>query len=138
MKKLFIDCEWNGFGGALLSMALVSEDGDEWYEVVEFNGEIDEWVAENVIPKLDQPAKTLDEVRDSLRKFLWQFRSGIHLIADWPEDLERFLGLLVSGPGEVIATPHIVMEIVIVRIESRHPHSALWDARAIRDAVVGP
>lgn len=49
--RLFIDGEWNSFGGDLISLALVAEDGREWYEVLDC---VDPhpWVAENVIPKL--------------------------------------------------------------------------------------
>lgn len=31
MTKIAVDCEFNGFGGQLISMALVTEHGDEWY-----------------------------------------------------------------------------------------------------------
>jgi hypothetical protein len=35
--RIFVDCEFNGFGGDLLSMALVPEDDviAPWYEVVD-------------------------------------------------------------------------------------------------------
>lgn len=28
--KLWIDCEFNGFGGELISMALIDEEGRHW------------------------------------------------------------------------------------------------------------
>ncbi len=33
--NLFLDCEFNGFGGELISMALVDEHGLFFYEVLE-------------------------------------------------------------------------------------------------------
>lgn len=38
--KLFIDCEFNEFGGDLLSMAIVSENGDEFYEVLNLENDL--------------------------------------------------------------------------------------------------
>ena len=32
--NLFLDCEFNGLGGELISMALVDEDGHSFYEVL--------------------------------------------------------------------------------------------------------
>ena len=32
--RLWIDTEYNGFKGALISMALIDEEGREWYEVL--------------------------------------------------------------------------------------------------------
>ena len=32
--NIYIDCEFNGFGGKLISMALCADDGREFYEVV--------------------------------------------------------------------------------------------------------
>lgn len=32
--RLYLDTEFNGFGGSLISAALVSTGGHEWYEVL--------------------------------------------------------------------------------------------------------
>lgn len=53
--KLFLDCEFNGFGGELISMALVDEQGKYFYEVLPCPQPIP-WVQENVMPKLNQAA----------------------------------------------------------------------------------
>jgi len=129
--RLYIDGEWNSYKGDLISMALVAEDGREWYEVLECRNP-DPWVAEHVMPKLDKQPVTLDMMRESLRVFLEQFKT-VEIIADWPEDIERFCGLLIYGPGLRIATPPLVM---VVRRDlnsgaSLKPHQALADARAM-------
>ena len=51
--KLFIDTEFNGFGGELISMAIVAEDGREWYGILPVADKLVEWVEEHVRPVLD-------------------------------------------------------------------------------------
>jgi hypothetical protein len=51
--NLFLDCEFNGFGGELISMALVDGDGNYFYEVLPCLEPIN-WVKENVLPMLDK------------------------------------------------------------------------------------
>jgi hypothetical protein len=55
VDKLFLDCEYNGFGGPLISMALVTEDGREFYEVLPCE-DPESWVAQHVMPNLNKPA----------------------------------------------------------------------------------
>lgn len=134
--RLYIDGEWNSYSGDLLSMALVSAAGDVWYEVLEFSGVPDPWVAENVLPKLRRPAVSLAKMQASLQTFLSQF-PAVHIVADWPEDIERFCRLLVTGPGTRIETPSLTMEIVRIDTVSADPHNALADAMALRKALEG-
>lgn len=128
---LFIDCEWNGYGGDLISMALVSEQGHEWYEVLEV-GSPEPWIIENVIPKLGKTHIGYGEFQYSLQLWLSQFEE-IHVIADWPEDIERFCNALITGPGTRINTPPLSMQIMRCDSVSQNPHNALADARGIRD-----
>ena len=50
----FIDCEWNGSGGELISMALTAADGREFYRALECPNP-EPWVARNVIPAVGIP-----------------------------------------------------------------------------------
>lgn len=132
--RLFIDGEWNGFGGELISMALVAEDGREFY--AEFGCDNPEpWVAENVIPKLSDGhgfmRESIESAQVRLSLFLAQF-DAVHIVADWPEDIERFCRLLITGPGTRIDTPPLTMEVVRVDAPSENPHNALADARGLR------
>ena len=133
---LYIDCEWNGFGGELISMALVSTDGREWYEELGCDSPID-WVAENVMPHLSKAPITRREMQLSLVKFLSGF-DRINIVADWPEDIERFCQLLITGPGERINTPALTFAIIRIDAESATPHYALDDARGIALALTPP
>src|SRR3546814_5579366 len=51
--RYFLDTEYNGFGGELISLALVPEHGDqEYYAVLPLPDEIHPWVERNVVPYL--------------------------------------------------------------------------------------
>ena len=128
----WIDAEWNDFRGDLISMALVDEDGREWYEVLECLYPTP-WVAKNVIPVLYQDAVSLGYMRNRLKVFLSGYDT-IHLIADWPEDIQHFCALLIAAPGIMIETPPLTFEIWDDEqtIKSAIPHNALEDAKAIR------
>jgi hypothetical protein len=131
--RIFIDCEYNGFMGELISMALVADSGEEFYEVLRC-AEPCEWVANNVIPILHkQPINAL-EFECVLQNFLMRF-DHIHVIADWPDDIKHFCDALVTGPGRRLNTPPLTMEIIQIDAESELPHNALHDARGIREAL---
>lgn len=129
--NLFIDGEWNSYGGELISLALVAEDGRTFYEVLGCY-KPNPWVAENVMPKLNKQWVSLSELQAELEVFLNQFEC-IHIIADWPEDLMWFCKVLVTGPGIRLNTPPLTMEVLRVDTISKNPHNALADATALRD-----
>ena len=51
--RYFLDTEFNGFGGALLSLALVPDDGPEFYVTLGCGETCLPWVEEHVVPFLD-------------------------------------------------------------------------------------
>lgn len=133
--RIFVDTEFNSYKGDLISMALVDNNGGQFYVVLPFHQmEIDPWVSKNVIPVLcKQPALTIRAAQKELESWLSEFTS-IRLIADWPEDIAHFCNFLITGPGERINTPPITIEIRRdLDCISKVPHNALWDAIAIRD-----
>lgn len=132
--NLFLDTEFNGFGGELISIALVDEKGRSFYASIGCN-EPTEWVAENVMPKL--PPKTSQAMaRRNLELWLGAYPS-IHIVADWPEDISHFCGLLITGAGMCMTTPPITMQIVRgLEIDSADAHCALADAQALRLACM--
>lgn len=140
MSKLYIDTEFNGFQGELISMALVPWEGPEFYEVLECKNPVP-WVAENVMPHLGKQAITKKEFQNKLQDFLMQ-QIEISIVADWPEDIQHFCQALITGPGFMMNTPDYRLEFIINRrlnsSNSKIPHNALEDARAIRDAVYTP
>lgn len=132
--RIFIDGEWNSYGGELISLALVAEDGRSFYEVLGCENP-DPWVTENVMPKLAKPWIVMQSLQPQLEYFLNQFDS-VHIIADWPEDIMWFCKVLVTGPGTRLDTPPLTMQILRVDTVSKNPHNALADAQALRDWYV--
>jgi len=131
--NICIDCEWNGWGGELISMALVAEDGREFYEVLGCDSPCG-WVAENVMPILNKEPIQIKVFEERLQAFLMQFES-VHILADWPEDIERFCAALIVGAGERLNTPPLSMQIFRIDADSKLPHNALEDARGIGRAL---
>jgi hypothetical protein len=133
--NIYIDTEFNEFQGALISMALVAESGQEFYEVLPCENP-GPWVAENVMPILGQEPVLKQVFQLRLQHWLAQFPK-VHLIADWPEDIQHFCQALITGPGMRINTPPLTMEIRRdLDAVSALPHNALADARAIKDLAI--
>lgn len=147
--RYYLDTEYDGFGGALISLALVPEhDGDEeFYAVLETDGGLDPWVERHVMPYLHHvpeglkcdPADRLS-VAHHLAHFL-SAHDAPEICADWPEDLAQFSMLLVTGPGKMVAVPPFTLRLLTLpgfspARNSKVPHNALYDARALRDHVV--
>lgn len=143
--NMFIDCEYNGMGGQLISIALVPEDEqlEHFYRELVINEPVESWVSDNVLPLLNQsqfmqvggiyaPCSRASLQAD-LAMYLKQYDS-IHVIADWPDDIKYFCDLLITGPGTRIDTPRLTMEIRRdLDCVSEQPHNALADAIAIRE-----
>ena len=51
--RYFLDTEYNGWGGGLLSLALVPDHGEELYLTLGWEGTLEQWVERNVLPYLD-------------------------------------------------------------------------------------
>lgn len=134
--EIFLDCEWNGYRGSLITMALVAMDGREMYVGVPVHEPLAPWVRENVMPVLGEPQAMTGrlDLASRIAGFLSPYEA-VHLIADWPEDIERFCRALITGPGMRIDTPPLTMEVRrdLDSAQSALPHNALEDARAIRD-----
>ena len=53
--SLYLDTEFNGFGGELVSMGIATgASGNHFYEVLPHPDKWHPWVAENVVPILDK------------------------------------------------------------------------------------
>lgn len=136
--NLYIDCEFNGYRGELLSMALVADNGKEWYVELHRGTCFDLWVTQHVIPLLDGDPISQKDAQLSLYQFLTSFggTEDLNVIADWPDDIKFFCEMLLTGPGTSIAPPRITMEIRRhLSGISEKPHHALHDARGIRTAA---
>lgn len=145
--RYFLDTEYNGWGGALLSLALVPDDGEELYLTLDWEGTLEQWVERNVVPYLDSVPQSLVSPRMSradaaraVAHYLAGDRDPL-IVADWPEDIALFNALLVTGPGVMAEVPPMRFQFMPLSgfstaANSRVPHNALHDARALRDHVL--
>ena len=142
--RYFLDTEYNGIGGALLSLALVPDDGDDLYLTLQTDEPISEWVERHVIPYLDTVPEQLScprlprrDAAHALERYLRHDEQPL-IVADWPEDVAHFCNLLVTGPGDMVELRHLTFQLTPMRnfstaATSKVPHNALHDARALRD-----
>ncbi len=141
--RLFLDTEFNGFGGELISLALVAENGREWYGVAPLPDCINPWVEGHVIPYLEIDGKiplyaSTADMQESLGRYLAQCQDA-EIIADWPADFEHFCYLLASaGSMQGYALPwQGTMRLArVFGVNPVIPHNALSDARALKDAYL--
>lgn len=132
--KIYLDTEFNDYRGELISLALVAENGQEWYGVRHYANP-SPWVAEHVIPVLYQTPEEDATLQRSLHAFLTSF-DCVHIVSDWPGDIAHFAHFLEYAPGERIGPDQLMFEVrrdlPDTSTTSRVPHNALEDARAIR------
>jgi hypothetical protein len=145
--RYFLDTEFNGFGGALLSLGLVPEDGEELYVTLQCSDPIEAWVERHVVPFLQMVPEQLSSAPLSRRDagaavaHYLQADPAPFVVADWPEDIAQFCMLLLTGPGTMVPVPPISFELLPLpgfstAANSAVPHNALHDARALRDHVL--
>jgi hypothetical protein len=146
--RYFLDTEYNGWGGALLSLALVPDEGEELYLTLDWSGPLELWVERNVVPYLDTVPEVLVSPRltraDAAGAIAHYFAGDLEplIVADWPEDIAYFNALLVTGPGAMAEVPGLTFRFMPLAgfstaANSKVPHNALHDARSLRDHVVG-
>lgn len=150
----FLDCEFDGFGGKLLSLALAPRDraSDSLYLLASDASDVqDEWVRQNVVPfyktELPQPAQFFEIGRaafgPAISSYLSEFSGGMpHIVVDWPDDLRYFCESLIVSPGQMVGLPAFSSQLVRVdayptTLPNAVQHNALWDALALREVLTG-
>ena len=145
--RYFLDTEFNGTRGPLLSLALVPDNGEDLYLTLQTDEPLVEWVERHVLPYLDSVPEQLTCPRLSRQDAaheLWRYLRGDEnplIVADWPEDVAQFCNLLVTGPGQMVDIRNLCFRLVSLpgfstAANSRVPHNALFDARSLRDHVL--
>ena len=106
-----------------------------------------EWVERHVLPYLDTvpeqlscPRLTRADAVHALERYLRHDDEAV-IVADWPEDVAQFCDLLITGPGQMVELRHLTFELrpmsnFSTAANSKVPHNALHDARALRDHVL--
>lgn len=144
-SRFYLDCEFDGHNGPLLSMALVRDDGDSIHIKTDATP-CDPWVVANVMPIMGShkalrsatgiPVNGVGEV---IRAFLGDCACPV-IIADSPVDIGRFCRALSTSPdGEWQSADYPAMRFEVHNV-SCYPtalkgavqHNAWWDAMALR------
>ena len=143
MKNLFLDCEFNGFGGELLSMGIVDDENRIFYEILHYdNINYDPWVRYNVLPIMNPDhSKIYREpipyklFQQKLQDYLGFYTEGFNLVVDWPDDIKYFCQSIILGPGIMMSIPEFtsIMTRKIGTSGANPQHNALSDAIAIRN-----
>ena len=146
--KYYLDTEFDGKGGPLLSLALVREDGEGYYFVdPEAVANVrDAWVSENVVPVLTSGSPLGFHISNAglvLSSWLRGDRRPI-IVADWPDDIAYFCremtarSLYWTDPnGQLYDTPPLRFEVANhdaypTTLVGAVQHNAWWDAMALR------
>lgn len=144
MTTLYLDTEYNGHYGGLISIALYNPTSDthfyavcsEWQTYLKENL-LTPFVIQHVIPKMLSNGYSRAQIVADLTMYLSQYKDNITVIADWPEDFIHLCGLLFRPsinnlpPSKIV--PKLTMRLVTTPDihKSINPHNALADAVAL-------
>jgi hypothetical protein len=146
--RYFIDTEFDGHGGALLSVAMVREDGESLHVRAIDAVARDPWVIKNVVPLLmkhpgPDTGTFTNNIGSVLRRFLAKDAGEITIIADSPVDIGRFCQVFMTDPeGEWLGSSYnrLFFEVQNVdcyptSLDGAIQHNAWWDAMALREKL---
>lgn len=147
MDRFYIDCEFDGHNGPLLSIALVREDGRGIHIATTATAQ-DPWVIANVVPLINRHDCRMavrclpNEVGAVIRTFV--DCDDPVIIADSPVDIGRFCHALSTGRDGGWASaqyPRMTFEVHNVdcyptTLAGAVQHNAWWDAMALRTKLL--
>lgn len=151
--KVFLDCEFTQLNqySKLISLALVSESGQEFYVELTDTYSVEDcsdFVIQYVLPQLELPrfGQSLVETQDSLRRFLGGFAEELEVCSDAPHwDWGFFCDLACADhqpwPVQVVSQPTNLTSLfnqvnaeALEQVElCELPHHALLDARMLAE-----
>jgi DNA polymerase III epsilon subunit-like protein len=70
---IFVDTEFSTldpYKGEILSVGMVKTDGEELYIELEHNGEVSEWVRDNILPTLIQTKVSRNKAKELIKEFV--------------------------------------------------------------------
>jgi hypothetical protein len=163
--RYYLDCEFNGLGGKLISLALAPEINTRLAGFYLANAEfrditpermereyylgpvVEPWVLKNVLPIIESGGwQPLWAPIEHWPKHLEDWLRGdddITIVTDWPDDIRYFCDLILTGPGTMIEIrPSIKFEMHRVdayptTMPGAVQHNAYSDAMALRHKLKG-
>lgn len=139
--RYFLDTEFNGFCGPLISLALVpEEEGAAAFYAALACPAPTEFVATHVLPVLGTDPVTREELGSSMARYLGNDPDPL-LVADWPEDIALAAMALIAAPGRRHPIDRIRFELCDALGFDSHalsavPHNAYHDAVALRAFIL--
>ncbi|SEJ16169.1 hypothetical protein SAMN05428950_1011316 [Sphingomonas sp. OV641] len=142
--KYYVDCEFDGHNGPLLSLALVCDDGSSIHIETTARAK-DPWVVANVVPLMSENDATTHplvepyQVGAHIRAFVGSDPTPT-VIADSPVDIGRFCQALMTDERGQYAPNTWDRWVFRVHDVDCYPtdlpgavqHNAWWDAMALR------
>ncbi|AXQ69382.1 Rnase H [Caulobacter phage CcrBL9] len=146
--RYYLDCEFDGHGGPLISLALYRKDGRHLYLVrddAEFMIQ-DLWVRQNVFPILRSVPSNIGidvvPIGEFGQKIAEFFQDETpYIVCDWPMDASLFSQTLMIRPDRMATLPNYVVQVFRIDAYEGTPfknavrHNAAWDAIVLCDAI---
>lgn len=147
--RYYVDCEFDGHNGPLLSIALVT-DGTYSIHIQTDAQPADPWVQENVMPIMDRHSAPvslvnvpINGVGPAIRAFIASDQMPT-IVADSPVDIARFCRAISTGfTGEWASTEYPAMRFEVHNVDcwpnaldGGVQHNAWWDAMALRHKLI--
>ncbi len=147
LNRYYLDCEFDGHDGPLLSIALVAEAGAGIHIRTHVRAK-DPWVIENVMPLMGShnawksEVLALNDVGERLKQFIGGDQAPV-IVADSPVDIGRFCRAISTGAdGEWSSADWPAMTFEVHNVDC-YPttlagavqHNAWWDAMALRQKL---
>jgi DNA polymerase III epsilon subunit-like protein len=152
---IFYDTEFSTldpYKGEILSVGLVKLNGEELYLELEYDGEVSEWVKENILPTLNQPKISREEAIKKIKEFVGDnspymvayvnqfdaiytyklFGTGNEPFYWLPIDFASILFAHNCNPADL----HGICKKLGIDYEKYHIHCSIDDARLLRDVYI--
>lgn len=142
----FVDCEFDGHNGKLLSIAIAYGRWAEPLYIVTGSSANESWVREQVLPKLHKAPVTFmtapEQIGPPLLEYIKRFSCDMKpvIVADSPVDIARLCQAITTGyKGGWVPNPFQEMTFKVFNVDA-YPtrlgqaiqHCAYWDALALR------
>ena len=143
--RYYVDCEFDGHNGQLLSIAMVREDGASIH-IRTFAFATDPWVSANVMPHMNNhkadvcfSGLQINSVGGELRKMIGDDPDPV-IVTDSPVDVARFCQALSNNKdGGWASVDYSLLRFEVhdvacypTNLPGAVQHNAWWDAMALR------
>ncbi len=155
---IFVDTEFSTldpYKGEILSIGIVKNTGEELYLELEYDGEVSDWVKENIMPTLKQPKVSREKAKKLITDFVGSdnpfmisyvgqfdaiylyklFGTGNEPFCWLPLDFASMLFAGGRDPEGLVNIKKLCDEIGIDH-KKYHRHNALDDAKLLREVYL--